>query len=276
MTVDMGTVWDRTTEFLSDNLGAIVPVFAGALWLPRTLSTLLGKAASAGGSPSPMVGLFVLLLVLPTVWGNLAIAAHALDPDSGAVPARQAATRSFGYAVLIMIVIAIVQFALLLPVPIALAVGGLDVQALAAGDGRAAMASVSGGVKTFVALYAVVWLVVALVISVRTALAMPALIAERAGMGAIARAFALSRGIAWKMIGVYLLFFMVLGVASTAVTYVSGAIFGLLLPDTGAWGIGSIITAVLSGLVSAIGALVIAAFGAKLYRAVTAGAAKPA
>lgn len=275
MTVDMGTVWDRTTEFLSDNFGAVMPVFVAALWLPQVLSALLGGAASEGGSMSTLLSFLALLLVLPGIWGNLAIIAQALDPNAGAAPARAAATRSFGWAVLITILIGLVQFALILPVTIALIAGGLNLQAMAAGNVRGAFEGVGGGMWTFVVLYTLAWLAAALVIGVRTALYGPALVAERAGVGAIGRAIQLSRGIVWKMIGVYLLFVIVLMVASMAVRSVFGAIFALILPG-GALGAGSIVTATLSGLVSAIGALVIAAFGAKLYRAVTAGAAKPA
>ena len=276
MKVDMGTVWDRTTEFLSDNFGAIVPVFAGALWLPQMLSSLLGNAVAQSGGMSLPLQAIVLLLALIGIWGQLAIVAHALNPDAGAPAARTAATRSFGYALLISLVVGLAMFALLLPAIIALVAGGLDMAALAKGDARSAFGMVGPGTGTFVALYCLVWFVVAIWIGVRVALANSVLIAERAGLGAIARSFALTRGIVWKMVGVYLLFFIVLAVASSAVTSVFGFIFALVLPNGGPWGASAIIVAMLSGLVGAIGTLIIAAFSAKLYRAVTAGAASPA
>jgi hypothetical protein len=210
------------------------------------------------------------------IWGQLAVVAHALDPDAGASAARTGATRSFGYALLISILVGLAMFALLLPALIALVVGGFDLAALAKGDAQGAVGAVGAGTGTFVGLYSLVWMAAAIWIGARVTLANAALIAERVGVGAIRRSFELSRGIVWKIIGVFVLFFVVLAVASTAVTSVFGLIFAWVLPNGGPWGAGAIVVALLSGLVGAIGTLIVATFSAKLYSAITGGAAKPA
>ena len=275
MTVDMGNVWDRTTEFLSDNFGAIVPVFAGALWLPQMLSSLLGNAVAQSGV-SLALQVIILVLALVGIWGQLAVVAQALDPDASGPAARAAATRSFGYGVALSLLVGLIMFVLLLPALIALVAGGLDLAALARGDAEAARGTPGAGTIGFAGVYCLVWCVVAIWFGARVALANSALVAERAGLGAIARSFKLTRGIVWKMIGVYLLFFVVLAVASSAVTSVFGFIFAWILPDGGPWGPGAIVVAALAGLVGAIGTLVIAAFSAKLYCAVTAAGPAPA
>ena len=80
----MSTVWDRTAEFLSDNLGAILPLVLVALFLPLSLwgaLNPLGGTLGAGGNAA--LGVVMLLLSLATVWGNIAISALALDPAGG-------------------------------------------------------------------------------------------------------------------------------------------------------------------------------------------------
>jgi len=276
MAVDMGTVWDRTTEFLSDHFGAIFPVVALTIWLPQIVSTLIG-ASHPGSLPSAGQSLLALALVLPSMWGWLALTAHALDPDAGAAAARRDATRGFGWALLIWLLFCLALIVLYLPMPIVLVAGGLDIAALQRGDMAGAFAAVSDGARSFVRIYAIVLLVLALVIGVRaTVLAFPALIAERVGVAAIGRAFALSRGITLKMIGVYLLFFLVMAVGWMAVNSAAGALFAMVAPGAGPFGFGSIAVAALSGLVLTIAYVIMAAFSARLYRAVTGGAAKPA
>ena len=88
--VNMGNVWDRTTEFLGENLGAIVPVALLAIFVPQSIS---GAIRLAGSGIDQGIGQGVTLaLLLPVVWGQLAITALALDPTGGRRAAQSVAT----------------------------------------------------------------------------------------------------------------------------------------------------------------------------------------
>ena len=51
--VNMGNVWDRTTEFLSDNLGAVVPIALLTIFVPQSIS---GAIKLAGTAVAPALG----------------------------------------------------------------------------------------------------------------------------------------------------------------------------------------------------------------------------
>ena len=52
--VNMGNVWDRTTEFLSDNLGAVLPVTLPVAYPLSALRLVLrGRGTAPAGTPIP-------------------------------------------------------------------------------------------------------------------------------------------------------------------------------------------------------------------------------
>ncbi len=79
----MGTVWDRTAEFLSDNLGAILPVALLAFFVPASIEGSF-QAAKTGGSPELVLSLYLVQLAfgILSLWGSLTISAMALDMAS--------------------------------------------------------------------------------------------------------------------------------------------------------------------------------------------------
>src|SRR5439155_1604352 len=81
--VSMGTVWDRATEFLSDNLAAIFPLALFAIFIPSAISQSVAPLAVL--SASTALGIQVLSIGLATVslWGKIAIMALALDAAAG-------------------------------------------------------------------------------------------------------------------------------------------------------------------------------------------------
>jgi hypothetical protein len=113
-------------------------------------------------------------------------------------------------------------------------------------------------------------LILAIFVSVRFSTLLVSVIAAEGGVvGALRRSFALSRGIAWKLLGVVLLFGLVVGVASIAVTSVFGTLFRFLDPSAGPFAIGSIIVAILGGLVTTAYYVIQSSFMAKVYLAAT-------
>lgn len=262
---NMGNVWDRTTEFVSDNLAAIMPVALLAIFVPQSVSSALGDIVNQRPDAAPLLWLIITVLTLPVIWGQLAIVALAL----GAGGSRGAATRAFGWAVLISLILGILVMLLALPIPVALVLGGLKPDLLAHGRMISAMSEVGSGVRLFVLLYALFWVVAVAFLFVRvTALAHPALIAERAGLGAIKRSFDLTRGITWKLIGVFLLFFIVSTVAGLAIRSAFGFVFAVIGAGSGPLSLGGVIVTILVGMVATAYCVVVAVFQAKLYQAV--------
>ncbi|HEX4692972.1 hypothetical protein [Sphingomonas sp.] len=274
--VNMGNVWDRTTEFLSDNAAALWPIAALAVFVPQSVAALIGGAANGGIAPI-VVAATALVCALVSIWGQLAITALAIDPEAGRDRAIAAASANYLRAILAMLVLLVGLALLSLPIGATLAASGIDIGALRRGD-QAALSSLSGGAAAFVAIYAIALAVVALIVTVRvTLLLYPVVVAEKLGVGALRRAFMLSNGMAWKMFGVWLLFVIVYLVASAAVKSAIGGVLGLFLGNTQPFGLVAIVVALLSGLVTMAYVLVTASFFAKLYRAATKardGAAK--
>ncbi len=266
--VNMGNVWDRTTEFLSDNLGAIMPTALLAIFVPQSVSTAITQA---GAAVNPVVGQIVgLLLILIIIWGQLAVTALALSPEAGRGAAQSLATRRFVHAIAAMLIPFALVVLLAIPIFVALVAGGVDLAAMMQPQGRV-QADVPGGIRTFIGLYSLFWLIAAVFIAVRfTTLLCSVVLAEGGVVAALRRSFALSRGIMWKMIGVVLLFGLVYMVAYLAITSVFGFLFKLVAPDAGPFGIGAIVVAILAGAVATAYSVTVAAFAAKLYRAAVA------
>jgi hypothetical protein len=266
--VNMGNVWDRTTEFLSDNAGAILPIAALAILVPQAITTLIKQP---GGPINPALATcLAIVLMVPTFWGQLAITALALDPDAGRGGAQSVATRRLPQAIAATLILFVGLAVLAAPIPVALVASGVDLQALMAGD-PAAGAAITPGIAGFVGLYGLAVALIAIVVSIRLSILLFAVIAAEGGIiAALRRSFAMTRGIVWKMIGVYLLFSVVFGAGYLAVTSVFGVLFKLVAPGAGPLGIGAIVVAIVGGLLTACYYALVAGFSAKLYLAAVA------
>jgi hypothetical protein len=165
----------------------------------------------------------------------------------------------------VYLVLAIVLGLLVLPIGFILAAGGTDITQFRMG---ANPANLPAGVAGTVALYGIVLLIVLLFIGARLVLTTPVIVAERRGLSAIPRAFALSRGLTWKLVGVILLYVAVANVASLAAQSVFGSILGLLSRGEGPVTVASVITAIAVAAVQAAFTVLATAFVAKLYVAV--------
>ncbi|HVJ02422.1 MAG TPA: hypothetical protein VM662_09580, partial [Sphingomonas sp.] len=83
--VKMGNVWDRTAEFLSDNIGAILPIALLAFFVPASIEGNF-EAARLGWGPGLGLPLALLQLAFAVlaVWGSLVITAMALGLQGSA------------------------------------------------------------------------------------------------------------------------------------------------------------------------------------------------
>src|SRR6187549_1061232 len=78
--VKMGTVWDRTAEFLSDNIGTILPIALLAFFVPASIEGNF-QAAMEGASFTLILTLRLVQLAfgILSLWGSLTITVMALD-----------------------------------------------------------------------------------------------------------------------------------------------------------------------------------------------------
>lgn len=263
----MGTVWDRTAEFLSDNIAAIVPVALLTFFVPASIQGNFA-ALTVGGSTELRIGLTLVQLAfaIVSVWGSMILCAMALEMgdsrNAGAVARRR---------LLPMLAVSVALFVLalllLVPLPLAFAASGVDVMALANGTA----VSIPGGVAAFAVLYYILLVVLFFWAAARLIVLTPVVLRENRSFGAIGQSWRLTRGHTLRIVGVLLLFAIVAIVANLAATTVFGSIFALIAGiDAEGLSLAGVLTSIVQALVQT-GFMVIAPiFTAKLYLALVA------
>lgn len=262
--VSMGTVWDRATEFLSDNLAAIFPLALCAIFIPSAISQSIAPLGALSTTAALSVQLGSICLSLVSLWGKVAITALALDAAAGRGNAIAAANRRSLSIIGIILVIGVAVIALMLPVAIALAAAGVDFQAGMTGGKPA----VPAGVVGFLLLYMLLFCCALIWFSARLALVMPTMIMERRGLGVFARSFKLTRPIQWKILGVLILYFIVSIVSFLAAKLVFGSVLGLIAGGDRPVTVATVLTSILVSVVLTGFSVLATAFTAKLYLAV--------
>lgn len=262
--IKMATVWDRTTGFLGDNLAAVLPLALLAIFLPTSMQD---SFAAFDDTAMPGARLAVALLAIALtgiiLWGHLAIAAMAIEGGGDRARPMALATRRLLPAIGVMIVAGLLALLLLIPSAIVAAAFGVDVRALATMPAGA----MPEAAKLPLALCVLVTVPIALWALARVYLLLtPVIVAERRGIAAIGRAFALSRGLTWRIIGVILLYAVVSAIAQLAAKVVFGSVFELVAGGSGPLSLAKILTSIVSGAVSCAFTVVAAVFCAKLYR----------
>lgn len=260
--IRMGDVWDRTIEFLGDNLGAVVPIALLAILIPNSISNSLSEV-QANATPGVQLSLSILSIALMIVqfWGQLAISAHAIGLAS---PTRVATARLLPMIGLYVLV-GIAFLVLAMPFVVIVFGSGVDPQLLATGD-QGAMRLMLESVGGLLALYGLVFVVLSFWIAARfLAVLLPVIAAERRGFGAFGRSLELTRGLTWRIIGVFVLYAVVALVAVLAARTVFGATLRLLTDASGPINVASVITAVIVSAVMTALTVLATVFLAKLY-----------
>lgn len=265
--VKMGDVWDRTAEFLSDNIAAILPVALLAFFVPASISGNFA-AAREGAGLGLEAGLLLaqLALAILSVWGTIAITVMALD-DAGSEGVGRTALRRLPAALVLAVTGFVVAIVALLPIPLVLGANGVDMTALA--EGRdAAMGS---GPATFVALYVLALAAIGIWLMARLIVVNPVLVREGRWLSAYTQSWKLTRGVTWRIIGVILLFALVAWVSWLAAQTVFGSVFALVAGemDDGV-SLAGVLTSIVVAAVQTAFMVLGAAFVAKLYLALTA------
>lgn len=265
--VKMGAVWDRTTKFLRGNSGAVMTIAALAIFLPTVAGTVL-QAALAGDDPTQMSaagGIVSLITSIISILGQIALVALAIDAALGTGGAFSIAGRRLLPVIGVSIVVGLLFLLLFLPFLFVFFGSGVDLAALQAGD-SSAMPELSGGSAMFLGLYTLVLIPLCLWLAARLSVVMPVIVWERRGIGAIGRAFRLTKGYALKIAGVFILFLIVFMVAALAIGGVFGAIFALAAGGAQGLTVGGILMAIIMGLLTVVFTVLYTVFLTKLYK----------
>lgn len=261
--VSMSAVWDRTTEFLSDNLAAVTPIAVGAFFVPMSLKgNMQPLAATAEPLLRSGLGLVGVALSIVSLWGTLALTALAVDPARPVRHAHQLALRRLLPAVGVWLIALAVFIALLLPFLLLFALYGVDLGAMINGTRQ----PLPDGLALPLIVCVLVLVPSGLWLWTRFAsILFPVIVIEQRGVRAFGRVFALTGGAGWRIVGVFLLYFAVSQVAAFATKTVFGSVLRLLDPSDGALSLASVLTAVAVGVVETIFSVLLAVFTAKLY-----------
>lgn len=265
--VKMGTVWDRTAEFLGDNIAAVVPIALLAFFVPASIEGNF-EAAMTGAGTGFKALLYTLQFVfaLISLWGSLAITAMALDIASER-SAANIATRRFLPALVVSVVMVVAASVLLLPIPALLLANGYDMNAMARGEPVEMSMRVAGAIVVYalVALVLLLWLVARLIV------ATPVVVRENRMLSALGESWSLTRGAALRIVGVILLFAIVSWVAGLAAKTVFGSIFALVAGNDGQGvTLATVMTSIVVAAVQTAFMVIPPAFTARLYLALTA------
>ena len=270
--VKMDYVWDRTVEFLGDNLSSVLPFAVLGLFVPTSIMNALSPLwQDAGEGQKAVLTFAIVALVAVMFWGTLAITALAIDPATrgraGAVALARLPAMVGAYALLIVGIVA-----LAIPLGVLAGLSGLDMAAMSVGRPAQFASPVAGAAA---ALYFLAFIAVMVVVLARIMPIGAVVMAERRGAGAIARAWRLTRGMTWRLIGVTILYAVVSQVAGLAARTVFGSLLRLVGGGDGPVTVGSVVTGVIVAAISAGFSTLAAVFAAKLYVAVEAAAPPP-
>ena len=269
--VTMSMVWERTTQVMSGRFGMLATIAALLGIVPALLPAAAAPAPAAGAgvgmsAAAGAPGGLAVIVSLCSIWSALALTAAASSPSVDRVgTALRLGGRRLPVAIGLWLVIGVLA-ALVLIVPVAiLGARGADLSAWLSGDLAHA---VSPGAALGTLAFLLLVLALGLWLSARLFLLNAVLVNEKRGIGSLARAFELSRGYTWRLVGVLLLFGIVYLVLFLAVRSVAGTLFELLL-GSGAPAAALILTQLASATLSAGFAVVISTFAAQLYRSVS-------
>lgn len=264
--VRVGVVWDRTVAFIGDHAGALVPIALGTLVLPNALSGALEPVrAVAPLGTRALIGLVMIAAGLVTIWGQLAITALALEPVEARGGALGEGGRRLPAMVGVSLTLLVAFVVVSLPLWILIYLAGM-----ASMDMAGIQSVATGAARGRILIGVLVMALLLLWIGARLSVLMPVVVAERRGLGAIPRAFALTRGLGLKMAAVILLYVVVLSIASYAAQTVFGTVLALLTGGAGSVTVASVLTALAVAVVAAIFAALASVFTAQLYRAIRA------
>lgn len=225
--VKMGDVWDRTSEVLGGRGGVLAGIAILTVFVPGVINAAYTSYAPAGALRSAIVVLLLIAVTIASIWGQLAIIAAATDPATTRPAAQRQATERLLPALGVMLVLGIVATFAFLPAIVLLVMSHLDFAAMA--NGTPPASPEASGPLLLAGLYMLVAFVVLLFVGARLLPLYAVVLRERLGLGAIGRAWRLTRRHTWRLVGAVLLFMIVVMIASWAAQAVAGLVTALVL-----------------------------------------------
>ncbi|GEM73172.1 hypothetical protein [Sphingomonas aquatilis] len=225
--VKMGDVWDRTSEVLGGRGGMLAGIAILTVFVPGVINAAYTSYAPAGALRSAIVVLLLIAVTIASIWGQLAIIAAATDPATTRPAAQRQATERLLPALGVMLVLGIVATIAFLPAIVLLVMSHLDFAAMA--NGTPPASPEASGPLLLAGLYMLVAFVVLLFVGARLLPLYAVVLRERLGLGAIGRAWRLTRRHTWRLVGAVLLFMIVVMIASWAAQAVAGLVTALVL-----------------------------------------------
>ncbi len=260
--VNMGTVWDRTSDFVVDNLSRILPVALIAFFIPFSI---IGNLSPLLDEAEPGLSLVLLLGMLAlsvfAQWGALALTALVLDRHRDA---SRTALRRLGPALLVWLLLFVLLLVLASPLAIGFTLAGVD---LTGSRPMPDKLSIGAGLGWALALYTFALAGVSIWLTARFALINAAIVGEHLGVGAIGRSFHLTAGLAWRLVGVGILYAVVSNVAELAAQTVFGSVLALIITEAGPFSLASILTSIAVAAVQTGFCVLAPLFTANLYLA---------
>jgi hypothetical protein len=259
--ITMSQIWDDAVVFIRRESALLVPLALATLYVGDVVSTL----ASGFSIPAERNGLVTVAIFAATIWsivGQLSIVSLVLKPGQSVGEAMAHGATRVGKVLLVALLLGLVVSVVLLPAGVAAVANGFNPAV------PGTIENLPGWVSVLILASAglIVWM------GVRLAL-MNAFIVDRnpGVIEAIKGGFALTRGIASRLLMVGVLYVLMLVVLGKAVQFVAGSMFALLGAAIGSAFAGTVLTALITGVVSTAMSLIATVFLATLYRRVSSG-----
>jgi hypothetical protein len=259
--ISMNQVWDDSVAFIRRESALLIPLALATVYISGVVANL-ARGFSTPDKPSLIAGVIVLAALIWSTIGQLAVMSLVLRPGQSVGEAIRHGFARIGKVVLIGLLIVLVMSVALLPVGFAALASGADPKNPVSFE----------NVPTSVTLMLLATMAAFIWVSVRLCLVSALVVDRNSGVvPAIKSAFALTRGIASRLIIVAILYFAMVLILGAAVQFVAGSIFELLGRAMGSPFAGAVMTTLVLGLISTALSLIATVFLATLYRRVSNG-----
>jgi hypothetical protein len=256
MSVSMSAIWDESSAMIRRESHLMVPVALATVGIGGIISGLTQPETPAAGFGA--IGLlgFIIGIVFQII-GNLAIIALTLMPGISVAESLRLAMSRLPKMIGISFLFLVMLFVMMIPAGFIVSMSGATLSAdMAARD-----------------LPPITFLLVLLIGAVliffsARLLTLSATVVDRNPpiIEAIKSSFRATEGMASKIIGVALLYFVVTVVITSAVAAISGILFGMIGKALAAPLLGKGLTVLVTALVSAALSIIASVFAALLYR----------
>ncbi len=254
--ISMNQIWDDSIAFIRRESALLVPLALATIYVADVVAGL-AQAAAKPNDPNPLIPIAIVAAALWSIIGQLSIVSLVLKPGQSVGEALSHGLSRLGKVILIALLVGLVVSVALLPVAVAAVASGADPAK------PETLQNLPGWVSLLmlVVLGGIIWL------GMRLAL-MNALIVDRnpGVIQALKSGFRLTHGITARLFLVVVLYGVVLLVVGSAVRFVAGSLFELLGKSIESPFTGSVMTALVSGIVGTAMSLIATVFLAMLYR----------